>query len=341
MLQDPPDTTRPRDAAPSSEAAAAVASARRTLALEADGLATLGAALDGPLGTAFAAAVAVIRGARGRVIVSGMGKSGHVGRKIAATLASTGTPAFFVHPAEASHGDLGMITPADVVLALSWSGETAELRDLVQHAGRSAVPLIAMTAAPDSALGTAADLVLALPKATEACPYTQAPTTSTAMQLALGDALALALLEARGFTASDFRVFHPGGRLGASLTWVRDLMHSGERVPLVPLGTPMSEAIVVMSTKSFGCVGIVDGAGALVGVITDGDLRRHMGSGLLDQAVERVMTAHPRTIAADIVAGEALEIMTSAKITALFVVDGDGKPVGIFHVHDALRVGLV
>jgi arabinose-5-phosphate isomerase len=340
MLQKLPEASSPAGPA-TSEDDAALASARRTLTLEAEGIAALTGALDGDLGAAFARAVRIVRGATGRVVVSGMGKSGHVGRKVAATLASTGTPAFFVHPAEASHGDLGMVTAADVVLALSWSGETAELRDLIHHARRSAVPLIAMTAAAQSALGKAADVVLELPRAEEACPHTGAPTTSTAMQLALGDALALALLEARGFSASDFRVFHPGGKLGASLSWVRDLMHEGERVPLAPLGTPMSEAILVMSAKSFGCVGILDGAGALAGVITDGDLRRHMGPQFLERPVEDVMTARPLTVSPDTIAGEALEIMTSAKVTSLFVVDEARHPLGIFHVHDALRVGFI
>jgi arabinose-5-phosphate isomerase len=321
------------------EHAAAVASARKTLAIEARGVSTLAHAFDGPLGPAFGQALRLIRGARGRTIVSGMGKSGHVARKIAATMASTGTPAFFVHPAEASHGDLGMVTADDVILALSWSGETVELRDLVHHTGRYRVPLIAMTAASDSSLAAAADVVLTLPKAKEACPHGLAPTTSTTMQLALGDALALALLESRGFTASDFRVFHPGGKLGASLTWVRDLMHTGERMPLVRFGTPMSDAIVVMSAKSFGCAGIVDGEGKLAGIITDGDLRRHMGPGFIDVLVEVVMTPMPLTVPPDSIAAEALEIMASAKITSLFVVE-DGRPVGILHVHDALRIGV-
>jgi arabinose-5-phosphate isomerase len=321
------------------DGAGAVASARRTLAVEAAGLATLEAAFEGSLGEAFAAALRVMGGARGRIVVSGMGKSGHVGRKLAATLASTGTPAFFVHPAEASHGDLGMIAADDVILALSWSGETVELRDLVHHAGRFRVPLIAMTAAEDSTLAKAADIVLALPRAQEACPHGLAPTTSTTMQLALGDALAVALLESRGFTASDFRRFHPGGKLGARLTWVRDLMHRGDRLPLVKLGTPMSDAILTISAKSFGCVGILDGAGGLAGIITDGDLRRHMAPGFIDKLVDAVMTPMPLTVPPDSLAAEALEIMSSAKITALFVVE-DGRPVGILHVHDALRIGL-
>jgi arabinose-5-phosphate isomerase len=319
--------------------AAAMASARRTLAVEAGGLNTLAAAFDGPLGAAFDHALRVIRAARGRIIVTGMGKSGHVGRKLAATLASTGTPAFFVHPAEASHGDLGMIAADDVILALSWSGETVELRDLVHHAGRPRVALIAMTAAADSTLAKAADIVLTLPRAKEACPHGLAPTTSTTMQLALGDALAVALLESRGFTASDFRLFHPGGKLGASLTWVRDLMHGGDRMPLVPLGTRMGDAILMISAKSFGCVGIVDHAGGLAGIITDGDLRRHMTPGFIDKLVDAVMTPMPLTVAPDRLAAEALEIMSSAKVTSLFVVD-DGRPVGILHVHDALRIGL-
>ncbi|HVV92401.1 MAG TPA: KpsF/GutQ family sugar-phosphate isomerase [Hyphomicrobiales bacterium] len=326
-------------AAIEAERAAALTSAKKTLAIEVVGLTTLAEAFDGPLGPAFAEALRLMRAARGRIIVTGMGKSGHIARKIAASLASTGTPAFFVHPAEASHGDLGMITADDAILALSWSGETVELRDLVHHAGRHRVALIAMTAEADSTLAKAADVVLALPRASEACPHGLAPTTSTTMQLALGDALTVALLESRGFTASDFRLFHPGGKLGASLTWVRDLMHRGDRMPLVPLGTPMSDAILVISAKSFGCVGILDAAGGLAGIVTDGDLRRHMAPGFIDKLVEEVMTAMPLTVPPDSLAAEALEIMSSAKITSLFVVE-DGRPVGILHVHDALRIGV-
>ena len=268
-----------------------------------------------------------------------MGKSGHVGRKIAATLASTGTPAFFVHPSEASHGDLGMITPDDAIMALSWSGETAELKDLIDYSRRFRIGLIAITAVTDSTLGRAADVVLAMPQAREACPHNLAPTTSTLMQAALGDALAIALLESRGFTAIDFSHFHPGGRLGAMLKFVRDIMHTGEEIPLAAVGTRMSEAIAEMTEKTFGCVGITDRRGDLVGIITDGDLRRHMSANLLDLAVEEVMTPKPRTVRPDQLVSEALELLNSTKKTQLIVVD-HGKPVGVVHFHDLLRAGV-
>src|SRR5262247_1755965 len=253
---------------------AAIASALRTLEAEGSGVDALAAALRDGLGISFAAAIDVIRAAEGRVIVTGMGKSGHIARKIASTFASTGTPAFFVHPGEASHGDLGMITPNDVILALSWSGETVELKDLADYSRRFRIGLIAVTAHADSTLGHAADVVLTLPQAREACPHNLAPTTSSLMQHALGDALAIALLENRGFTAIDFHVFHPGGRLGAMLKFVRDIMHRGSEVPLARIGTRMSDAIAEMTAKTFGCVGIIDHDGRLAGIITDGDLRR-------------------------------------------------------------------
>src|SRR3954453_17608411 len=254
-----------------------IVSALRTLEAGTGGITALSAAIHDGLGTAFIAAVDLISAARGRLIVTGMGKSGHVGRKIAATFASTGTPAFFVHPSEASHGDLGMITPDDAIMALSWSGETAELKDLIDYSRRFRIGLIAVTAVTDSTLGRAADVVLAMPQAREACPHNLAPTTSSLMQLALGDALAVALLESRGFTALDFGRFHPGGRLGAMLKLVRDIMHTGAEIPLAPLGTRMSAAIEEMTAKTFGCVGLTDPQASLVGIITDGDLRRHLG----------------------------------------------------------------
>jgi arabinose-5-phosphate isomerase len=325
---------------PAGEAsdAALLACALRTLETEAGGLAALSAAIAGPLGRAFTAAVAMIRAARGRVVVSGMGKSGHIGNKIAATLASTGTPAHFVHPAEASHGDLGMITADDVIVAMSWSGETAELKNLVDYSRRFRIGLIAITADAASTLGKAADVALVLPRAREACPHNLAPTTSSLMQLALGDALAIALLESRGFTALDFRALHPGGRLGALITHIRDLMHTGAEMPLRPVGTKMSDAIVEMSAKSFGCVGITGADGALIGIITDGDLRRHMRPGLLDACVEDVMTKGPTTVRPGQLASEALEILNSMKRTVLFVVEG-GRAVGVVHMHDLLRAG--
>ncbi|MDE1974430.1 MAG: KpsF/GutQ family sugar-phosphate isomerase [Hyphomicrobiales bacterium] len=291
------------------------------------------------LGRPFIAAVDKIRAARGRVIVTGMGKSGHVARKIAATLASTGTPAFFVHAAEASHGDLGMVTSDDVMLMLSWSGETEELTDLINYSRRFGIMLIAITVNAESTLGKAADIVLAMPQAREACPHNLAPTTSSLMQLALGDALAIALIESRGFTAVDFGVFHPRGKLGAAFKFVRDVMHPGAAVPLIRCGAPMSEAIVEMSAKGFGCVAVTDAAGKLSGVITDGDLRRHMRADLLQMPVEKVMTASPKTVRPDQLAGEALQLLNASKITALFVVDA-GLPVGVVHFHDLLRAGV-
>ncbi len=314
-------------------------SAVRTLEAEAGGIAALTAAIRNGLGAPFVAAVNLIRNVRGRVIVTGMGKSGHVSHKIAATLSSTGTPAFFVHPGEASHGDLGMITKDDAILALSWSGETAELKSLIDYAKRFKISLIAITAYPDSTLGKAADVLLQLPEAREACPHNLAPTTSSLMQLALGDALAIALLESHGFTALHFRELHPGGKLGALLTFIRDIMHSGDKMPLAPIGTRMSEAIVEMSAKGFGCVGVTDKAGKLTGIVTDGDLRRHMRADLLNARVEDVMTASPKTVRPDQLASETLELLNSSKITALFAVE-NGKPVGIVHFHDLLRAGV-
>ena len=330
----------PQESAPDA-AGQAAASALRTIATERAGLDALHAALGDGLSAPFARAVAVIRAATGRVIVSGMGKSGHVGRKIAATLASTGTPAFFVHPAEASHGDLGMITRDDVVLALSWSGETSELKSLVEYTRRWDITLIAITAYADSTLGRESDPVLALPITDEACPHGLAPTTSTLMQLAFGDALAIALLESRGFTAEDFHVFHPGGQLGASLHFVRDIMHSGDSVPLTTPDAPMPEALAVMTDKGFGCVGVVDQAGLLVGVVTDGDLRRHIASDLMEKSVGAIMTRTPKTVPPDCLVGEALAMMNQASrpFTVLFVV-ADGKPLGIVHMHDFLRLGV-
>jgi len=320
-------------------AEAAIGSAVRAIDVEGEGLKALAAALRDGLGRAFVAAVERIRAAPGRVIVTGMGKSGHIARKIAATLASTGTPAFFIHAGDAGHGDLGMITAQDVVVALSWSGESAELRSLIDYTRRFRIALIAVTAGGGSTLGKAADITLVLPEAREACPHNLAPTTSSLMQLALGDALAIALLESRGFTALDFGVFHPAGKLGAALKFARDLMHGGDGMPLVALGTRMSDAVVVMTGKGFGCVGITDAHGMLAGIITDGDLRRHMRPDLLSAKVEDVMTRNPKTVRPDQLASEALEILNSSKITALIVAEGR-RPVGILHLHDLLRAGV-
>lgn len=320
------------------DAAQLLATGRRVLAVEADGLVKLGAAL----GPSFAEAVKRMLEARGRVVVSGMGKSGHVGRKIAATLASTGTPAHFVHPAEASHGDLGMIAADDVVLLLSNSGETPELADLIAYTRRFAIPLIGVASRAGSTLLTQSDIAILLPPAPEACAVGLAPTTSTTMTLALGDALAVALMEHRHFTPEDFRGFHPGGRLGARLVTVAALMHGGDEMPLTTPDAPMADALLEMSRKGFGVVGVVGGDGRLVGIVTDGDLRRHM-AGLLDRRVAEVMTGAPRTIATSALASEALGVMNAKKITTLFATPPDDpcRPVGILHVHDCLRAGVV
>ncbi len=312
--------------------------ARTVLAAEAAGLRALSASLDGQFDTA----VERLAACTGRVVVSGMGKSGHVGRKIASTLASTGTPAIFVHPAEASHGDLGMIVSGDAVLALSNSGETTELADLVAHARRFGLPLVAITGRPASALARAADILLLLPPAAEACPMGLAPTTSTTMQLALGDALAVALLTRRGFTATDFSANHPGGRLGAQLRLVADLMHRGDAIPLADAAMPMDRALILMTGKGFGCLGAVDADGRLLGVLTDGDLRRAMGPDLLSRRVQDVMNPVPRTIGPDALAADALRAMNAAPrpVTSLFVLDGERRPVGVLHVHDLLRAGV-
>ncbi len=309
------------------------------LRAECAGLSDLAAALD----ERFSQAIAVLLAVRGRVIVSGMGKSGHVGRKIAATFASTGTPAHFVHPAEASHGDLGMIVPGDAVLALSNSGETAELADLIGHATRFGIPLIAITGRAGSALAQAAYVTLLLPASAEACPMGLAPTTSTTMQLALGDALAVALLNRRDFTHSDFRAFHPGGRLGAALRRVGELMHTGEALPVTDASLPMPQALLLMTGKGFGCLCVVDEAGALSGIVTDGDLRRAMGPDLLNRRVGEIMNTSPLTARPEMLAAEALRVMNDRPRpnTTLFVLDEARRPVGLLHVHDLLRAGIV
>jgi arabinose-5-phosphate isomerase len=311
--------------------------ARRVLRTEIAGLEALAAELDG----GFAAAVDLLADVRGRVTVTGMGKSGHIARKIAATFSSTGTPALFVHPGEASHGDLGMIAGDDAVLALSNSGDTSELADIVAYTRRFRIPLIAMTSGTASSLAEAANVTLRLPTAAEACPMGLAPTTSTTMMLALGDALALVLLERKGFSTDDYRLLHPGGQLGKQLLRVADIMHDGDAVPLVAAGTGMAEAILVMTAKSFGCVGVTDAAGKLIGVVTDGDLRRHMGDGLLRSTVDAVLSARPKTIRPKALAAEALGLMNGQSITSLFAVDAGGKPLGILHIHDCLRAGIL
>jgi len=330
---------KPEAASPDAPLPLAIASALRTLEAESSGLTALMDALRNGLGEAFEAAVTALRAAEGRVIVSGIGKSGHIGRKIAATFASTGTPAFFIHPSEAAHGDLGMVTPKDVLLAISWSGETIELKNIVNYSRRFGVPLISITSRATSALGQASDVVIELPRASEACPHGLAPTTSTTMQLVIGDCLAVALLEARGFSATDFKVFHPGGSLGAQLKFVADLMHKGDRLPLARVDEPMTEALVTMTQKALGCLGVVDGNGQLVGIITDGDLRRHMGPELLAAMAGQVMTPTPKTIKPTTLASSALDILNKSRITTLFVVER-GKPIGLVHVHDLLRASV-
>lgn len=312
--------------------------AQRVITEEAAALTALAASLD----ASFARAVNLILTTKGRVIVTGMGKSGHIGRKIAATFASTGTPAYFVHPAEASHGDLGMVAEGDVVLALSNSGEAPELANMIAYARRFRIKLIGISSKPDSSLMTQSDVRLVIPQLGEACGYGVVPTTSTTMTLALGDALAIALMEIRDFTPENFRDFHPGGKLGARLSKVRDLMHTGDALPLVGLHTPMSDTLLTISQRGFGVVGVLATEGHLAGIVTDGDLRRHM-AGLLEMTAGAVMTAGPRTIGPDALAEEAVAVMNEARITCLFVVDpaGSGRVVGILHIHDCLRAGVV
>ncbi len=324
-----------RKFSPATEVSPAV----RTLRIQSEGLRHLERALAGEMIDRFDRALEILGQVTGRVIVTGMGKSGHIGAKLAATLASTGTPAFFVHPSEAAHGDLGMITAGHVVLALSNSGETPELEIVVAHAKRFAIPLIAITSGARSALARHADCLQVLPPVAEACPHGLAPTTSTTMMLALGDALAIALLERRGFSRDDYRVLHPGGMLGRRLIGVADIMHAGDAAPLIDGRATMAEAILVMTAKSFGCVGLTGPDGRLAGIITDGDLRRHMNPDLLSMPAEAVMTAAPQTIRPTALAGAALGLMNALAITSLFVTD-DGRPVGIIHIHDCLRAGV-
>lgn len=310
-------------------------SARAVIAREVEGLEAVAHALD----EKFVALVNRIGGLKGRVIVSGMGKSGHIGRKIAATLASTGTPAMFVHPSEASHGDLGMITTDDLVLCLSNSGETHELRDIIAYTRRFSIPLVAMVRRESSVLVESADIAIVLPEVPEASPI-GVPTTSTTMMLAYGDALAVALLERKGFSKTDFGVYHPGGKLGSQFTRVSALMHGGDELPLVVADAPMQLVLLTMTAKRFGCAGVTDKNGAMLGIVTDGDLRRHMGDDLMSRSASDVMTKSPVTITPGMLAAEALGIMNSKSITCLFALE-DGKPVGILHIHDCLRAGVM
>lgn len=311
---------------------------QRVLRLEAEGLGILATSLD----DTFTQILDILAAVTGRVTVTGMGKAGHIARKIAATLASTGTPAQFVHPGEASHGDLGMITPGDAVLAMSNSGETTELSAIIAYTRRFSIPLVALTSRADSALAESADAAIILPSAPEACPMGLAPTTSSTMMLGLGDAIAIALLERKGFSTKDFQVLHPGGSLGRKLLHVSDIMHGPVELPLCKPETPMAEAILIMTNGTFGCVGITDESGALIGVVTDGDLRRHMNPRLLEVSAGEVMTGAPQSIRPQALAAEALGMMNAAAhpFTSLFVVE-DGHPVGIVHIHDCLRAGVV
>lgn len=327
----------PKSDADLSEAAteADTLSAKRVLAIEAKALGALADSLGGP----FCRALDIMAGVSGRVVVTGMGKSGHIGHKIASTLSSTGTPAFFVHPAEASHGDLGMIATDDAVLALSNSGETTELADIVGYAKRFKIPLIGVTGGKDSALAKAADVALILPNVEEACPMGLAPTTSTTVMLALGDAISVALLERKGFSPDEFHVLHPGGKLGRRLIKVSDIMHSGNDMPLISSECLMSDALIEMSAKSFGCVGIAGPDGLLQGVITDGDLRRHMSADLISKKTSDVMTKSAMSINPEMLVSVALGIMNIRSITNIFVTKDD-RPVGILHIHDCLRAGV-
>ncbi|MBX3578933.1 MAG: KpsF/GutQ family sugar-phosphate isomerase [Rhizobiaceae bacterium] len=320
------------------EGRTALDSAIRTVATEQAGISALAAAFENGLGEPFVRAVDILGSIGGRVIVTGVGKSGHIGTKIAATLASTGTPAFFVHPSEANHGDLGMIAKDDAIVALSWSGESFELKGIVSYARRFKIPLIAVTAGDASALAREATVVLSLPRAPEACPHGLAPTTSTLMQLVIGDALAIALLEARGFTADHFRTYHPGGQLGANLTHVGEIMHSGDEMPTVPLGTKMPEAVSMLAKKRFGCVCVTADDGRLVGIVTDGDLARNLHRNMAELAVDDLMTRSPKTVKRETLAGTAMGLLNDHHISALVVVE-DGMPVGIVHFHDLLRIG--
>ena len=308
---------------------------RRVIRVEADAL----GALEASIGEAFVRAVDIMHAAKGRIILAGVGKSGHVARKIAATLASTGSPSYYIHPTEASHGDLGMITRSDVVVALSRSGETKELGDLIHYTRRFDIPLVGMTAKADSSLATSSDVALVIPDAPEACAETRAPTTSTTMMMAFGDALAVALLEERGFTGDDFKTFHPGGKLGAMLRTVDDLMHSGDELPVIGTGSEMPVALAEMSSKGFGCLAIVDPEGALMGIVTDGDIRRLVANGRMAMTIDDAMTRNPIVAQPGMLASAALALMNEKRITQLFVVDA-AKPIGVVHMHDFLKVGV-
>ena len=318
--------------------------AQNTLLIEASALMSLASSIMKEMSDPFQKAVEALYATKGRVVITGMGKSGHIGNKIAATLSSTGTPSFFVHPAEASHGDLGMITPQDTIIAMSNSGETSELSDIMGYAKRHHMPLIAFTSKPKSTLATLSDISLVLPAHKEACPHGLAPTTSSTLMIALGDALSMAVLEKRGFSAADFSLLHPGGKLGQRLTRVEKLMHEKKTLPLLFMDASMADALLQMTSKGFGCVGILDETQDLIGIITDGDLRRHMEGDLMGSSIKDVMTPRPKLISQSILAQEALTLMNDLGITCLFVRgsedESDRRPIGILHVHDCLRAGL-
>ena len=317
-----------------------IESALRTLEFERKGLEAVSHALANEMGEAFDAACNIMRDIGGRVIVTGVGKSGHIGTKITATLASTGTPAFFVHSSEANHGDLGMIARDDAIIALSWSGETAELKGVIAYSSRFSIPMIAITKNKNSALGKEATVCLELPDVEEACPNGLAPTTSTTMQMAVGDALAVALLESRGFSADDFGIYHPGGALGSKLMHVNEVMHTGEAIPLVAENSSMSDAVMVLSNKRFGCVGVTNTDGKLIGILTDGDLARNLDKDLQSMSVNALMTRYPKTVKGGALVTSAMAILNSFNISALMVTDADNKPEGIIHLHDLLRIGV-
>ena len=312
----------------------------KTIDLEIDGLNALKSELNTDLGKSVTKTINLITQLKGRIIVSGLGKSGHVAKKIAATLASTGTPSLFVHAGEAGHGDLGMITQNDAIIALSWSGETSELAPIIAYSRRFKVPLIAMTSGQKSTLAKAADIVLLLPNVKEACPNNLAPTTSALLQMSMGHILAMTLLEIRGFSPVDYKVFHPGGQLGANLKQVQEIMHVGNSIPISKQGTLIRDAIVQISEKGFGCIGVINERGELIGIITDGDLRRHLTADILHNPVESIMSSSPITVQPEMLVGAALELLNSSGITALYVVEKE-VPVGIVHLHDLLRVGAI
>ena len=285
----------------------------------------------------FEEAVKAIFNSKGKVVVTGVGKSGHIGRKISATLSSTGTPSYFIHPTEASHGDMGMIEKSDIILAISWSGETTELANIVKYALENKIKLIGLSSNKESHLAKSSDIALNIPLVEEACPNGLAPTTSTTMQLVIGDAIAISLLNIRDFNKDNFRSLHPGGQLGAALAIIEDVMHSGESLPIIEIGSPMSEALIKISEKGFGCIGVVSN-NSLEGIITDGDLRRHMGPDMLNNKVESIMTKNPQMVSSKLLVADALELINNLGIQGLFVSNNNKIPIGFIHFHDLIRV---